>query len=93
MGVGPHYCCRVALEAGAFLTRDHYANTADPDGTGHDELTLRGHTAALQLARYTLNQKHYATAGRQLEATLRGVRGTATYVSGPGAAATASAER
>ena len=93
VGVGPHHRSRVLLDAGAFLTRDHYANSPDLDEASHDELSLRGGTAAVQYARYTLNHKQYATAGRRVVATLRGVRGTATYAPGPGPAAAASAER
>ena len=92
VGLGPHYRLRALLEGSAFLTRDHYANGPDADEAGRDELTLRGSTAVAQVARYTLNRKQYATAGRRVAVALRGVRGTATYAPGPGSAVAGRAD-
>ncbi len=82
-GISPTYRNRLLLDAGAFVTKDEYTNSKEINsGDVLDVTVFRGATAALRLARNTLNRKQYATSGHRYVYTLRGVTGEADYTPG-----------
>ncbi len=92
-GISPTYRSRLLLDAGAFVTKDEYTNskvinTADK----LDATVFRGATAALRLARNTLNRKQYPISGHRYVYTLRGVTGSSNYTPGSTAEQRASSE-
>ena len=83
LGVSPNYRSRLLLDAATFVTKDEYTNSNEiTSGDVLDATVFRGATAALRLARNTLNRKQYATSGHRFVYTLRGVTGTSTYTPG-----------
>ncbi|WP_201986660.1 patatin-like phospholipase family protein [Hymenobacter rubidus] len=82
-GVSPTYRSRLLLDLATFVTKDEYTNSSTINTADVlDATVFRGATAALRLARNTLNRKQYATSGHRYVYTLRGVTGSATYTPG-----------
>ena len=82
-GISPNYRSRLLLDVGAFVTKDEYTNSKIINSADVlDATVFRGATAALRLARNTLNRKQYATKGHRFVYTLRGVTGSAVYTPG-----------
>jgi NTE family protein len=82
-GVSPNYRSRILLDVGAFVTKDEYTNSKEINSADVlDATVFRGATAALRLARNTLNRKQYSTSGHRYVYTLRGVTGSAVYTPG-----------
>ena len=93
-GVSPNYRSRLLLDAATFVTKDEYTNSKEiTSGDVLDATVFRGATAALRLARNTLNRKQYATSGHRFVYTLRGVTGTSTYTPGSTAQQEAGSRR
>ena len=93
-GVSPNYRSRLLLDAGAFVTKDEYTNSKEINSRDVlDATVFRGGTAALRLARNTLNRKQYATSGHRFVYTVRGVSGTAKYSPGSTAEQLANSQR
>lgn len=83
IGISPRYRSRVVLDLGAFYNVDNYSNTAEVNSSDMLARTsFRGATAAIRLARNSLNKKQYATAGRRYVLSLRGVTGREAYTPG-----------
>jgi NTE family protein len=82
-GVSPTYRSRILLDLATFVTKDEYTNSKEINSADVlDATVFRGATAALRLARNTLNRKQYATSGHRYVYTLRGVTGESTYTPG-----------
>ncbi len=82
-GVSPNYRSRLLLDVAAFVTKDEYTNSQKINTSDVLDVTVfRGATAALRLARNTLNRKQYATSGHRYVYTLRAVTGSADYTPG-----------
>jgi NTE family protein len=82
-GVSPNYRSQLLLDMAAFVTKDEYTNSKEINSSDVlDKTVFRGATAALRLARNTLNRKQYSTSGHRYVYTLRGVTGAATYTPG-----------
>ncbi|GAC1598771.1 MAG: patatin-like phospholipase family protein [Hymenobacter sp.] len=82
-GISPTYRSRLLLDAATFVTKDEYTNSNKLNSADVlDATVFRGATAALRLARNTLNRKQYATSGHRFVYTLRGVTGASTYTPG-----------
>jgi len=82
-GVSPNYRSRLLLDAGAFVTKDEYTNSQKINSSDVLDITVfRGVTAALRLARNTLNRKQYSTSGHRFVYTLRAVTGASDYTPG-----------
>ncbi|WP_210513979.1 patatin-like phospholipase family protein [Hymenobacter terricola] len=82
-GISPNYRSRLLLDAGAFVNKDEYTNSKQINSADVLDATLfSGVTAALRLARNTLNRKQYATSGHRYVYTLRAVTGSSTYTPG-----------
>ncbi|HEX8325900.1 MAG TPA: patatin-like phospholipase family protein [Hymenobacter sp.] len=83
LGISPNYRSRILLDVAAFVTKDEYTNSKEINSSDVlDATVFRGGTAALRLARNTLNRKQYSTSGHRYVYTLRGVSGSATYTPG-----------
>ena len=83
LGVSPNYRSRLLLDVATFVTKDEYTNSTEINSADVlDATVFRGATAALRLARNTLNRKQYATSGHRFVYTLRGVTGKSTYTPG-----------
>jgi NTE family protein len=83
IGVSPNYRSRLLLDVATFVTKDEYTNSKEiKSGDVLDATVFRGATAAVRLARNTLNRKQYAYSGHRYVYTLRGVTGAATYTPG-----------
>jgi NTE family protein len=83
VGISPNYRSSVLLDVGAFYLSDDYANVAEiSSDTKLDKTNFRGGTAALQFARNSLDRKQYATNGKRVVATVRGVVGSEVYKQG-----------
>ncbi|HEX8658437.1 MAG TPA: patatin-like phospholipase family protein [Hymenobacter sp.] len=83
VGISPNYRSRVLLDVGAFYLSDDYANVAEiSSDTKLDKTNFRGGTAALQFARNSLDRKQYATNGKRVVVTVRGVVGAEAYKQG-----------
>jgi NTE family protein len=83
LGVSPNYRSRLLLDLGAFVTKDEYTNSKEIKTSDVLDVTVfRGVTAALRLARNTLNRKQYSTSGHRYVYTLRAVTGAADYTPG-----------
>ncbi|MDO7845141.1 patatin-like phospholipase family protein [Hymenobacter sp. M29] len=82
-GISPTYRSRFLLDVATFVTKDEYTNSKEINSADVlDATVFRGATAALRLARNTLNRKQYATSGHRYVYTLRGVTGESTYTPG-----------
>ena len=82
-GVSPNYRSRLLLDVATFVTKDEYTNSKEINSADVlDATVFRGATAALRLARNTLNRKQYAYTGHRYVYTVRGVTGAATYTPG-----------
>ncbi|MBD2723160.1 patatin-like phospholipase family protein [Hymenobacter armeniacus] len=82
-GISPTYRSRLLLDVATFVTKDEYTNSTEIKSADVlDATVFRGATAALRLARNTLNRKQYATSGHRYVYTLRAVTGSATYTPG-----------
>ncbi|MBF9141550.1 patatin-like phospholipase family protein [Hymenobacter properus] len=82
-GISPTYRSRLLLDLATFVTKDEYTNSKEINSADVlDATVFRGATAALRLARNTLNRKQYATSGHRYVYTLRGVTGEADYTPG-----------
>ena len=91
LGISPNYRSRMLLDLATFVTKDEYTNsTVINSADVLDATVFRGATAALRLARNTLNRKQYSTSGHRFVYTLRGVTGSATYTPGSTAEQAAS---
>ena len=94
LGISPNYRSRLLLDLAAFVTKDEYTNsTVINSADVLDATVFRGATAALRLARNTLNRKQYATSGYRFVYTLRGVTGSSRYSPGSTAEQAASLQR
>ena len=83
IGISPNYRSRLLLDLATFVTKDEYTNSKEITSADVlDATVFRGATAALRLARNTLNRKQYATNGHRYVYTLRGVTGEADYTPG-----------
>ena len=83
LGVSPNYRSRLLLDVATFVTKDEYTNSKEIKSADVlDATVFRGGTAALRLARNTLNRKQYAYTGHRYVYTLRGVTGASTYTPG-----------
>ncbi|MBF9223844.1 patatin-like phospholipase family protein [Hymenobacter ruricola] len=92
-GISPTYRSRLLLDLATFVTKDEYTNSKEINSADVlDATVFRGATAALRLARNTLNRKQYATTGHRYVYTLRGVTGAATYTPGSTAEQEASSQ-
>ena len=90
IGVSPNFRSVYTLEGGYFSNQDRYANGTDvSSGTVLDRTRFRGATAVARFSRNSLNRKQYATLGRRVLISVRGVRGTEDYA--PGSTATVAA--
>ena len=91
LGISPNYRSRLLVDAATFVTKDEYTNSSEINSADVlDATVFRGATAALRLARNTLNRKQYATSGHRFVYTVRGVTGASTYTPGSTAAQVAS---
>lgn len=82
-GVSPTFRSRLLLDVATFVTKDEYTNSTEIKSADVlDATVFRGATAALRLARNTLNRKQYSYSGHRYVYTLRGVTGSATYTPG-----------
>jgi NTE family protein len=80
VGISPNYRSRLLLDVGAFYLSDDYANVAEiSSDTELDKTRFRGGTVALQFARNSLDRKQYATNGKRVVVTARGVSGSESY--------------
>ena len=82
-GISPSYRSRMLLDVASFVTKDEYTNSAELNSSDVlDATVFRGGTAALRIARNTLNRKQYATNGHRYVYTVRAVTGASTYTPG-----------
>ena len=82
-GISPTYRSRLLLDVASFVTKDEYTNSKEIKSADVlDATVFAGGTAALRLARNTLNRKQYAYTGHRYVYTVRGVTGSATYTPG-----------
>jgi NTE family protein len=82
-GISPTYRSRFLLDVGTFVIKDEYTNSKEINSADVlDATVFRGATAALRMARNTLNRKQYATSGHRYVYTLRGVTGESDYTPG-----------
>jgi len=94
VGLSPNYRSRMLLDVGAFYLSDDYANIPEITSTTTlDKTNFRGGTIALQFARNSLNRKQYATSGRRVVTTVRGVSGSEKYIPGSTAGLLEGTER
>ncbi|GAA3975534.1 patatin-like phospholipase family protein [Hymenobacter antarcticus] len=94
LGISPNYRSRLLLDVATFVTKDEYTNSSEINSADVlDATVFRGATAALRLARNTLNRKQYATSGHRFVYTLRGVTGLSTYTPGSTAQQDGSSRR
>jgi len=88
VGLSPNYRSRILLDVGAFYLSDEYANIPEITSDAVLDVTkFRGGTVALQFARNSLNRKQYATRGKRVVVTVRGVSGSEKYEPGSTAGA------
>ncbi|WP_460503276.1 patatin-like phospholipase family protein, partial [Hymenobacter agri] len=82
-GVSPNFRSRLLLDVATFVVKDEYTNSTEIKSVDVlDATVFKGATAALRLARNTLNRKQYSYSGHRYVYTLRGVTGAATYTPG-----------
>jgi len=82
-GISPTYRSRLLLDLATFITKDEYTNSTEIRSADVlDATVFKGGTAALRLARNTLNRKQYATTGHRYVYTLRAVTGESVYTPG-----------